>query len=214
MPVESGQATDAAAHRQQASDDRNDLRYQFTEQQKSAWGRLWQAALDHQGTEEETSAFRHHRSSALECALVYALAALGHDSNCWLNWRSYADLLDKAIRIAQSFMVQHTLRSGSDSEDHFEGMERKKAGDSWGEVACEQWESDFGNNFSKRDRMRHLFEHLSKMIRGEPDKTYLDFIHYYDFVTYLQRSEDSIDKRGGPLDKKFSSPRKRTRTHS
>jgi hypothetical protein len=80
---------------------------------------------------------QHHRSSALECALVYALAALGHDSNCWLNWRSYADLLDKAIRIAQSFMVQHTLRSGSDSEDHFEDMERKKAGDSWGEVACE-----------------------------------------------------------------------------
>lgn len=114
---------------------------------------MWQAALDHQGSEEETSIFRvnqlqlaylqsyiellsqHYRSSALRYALVCAQAALRHDSDGWLNWRSYADLLDKAIRIAQSFMVQHTLRSGSDSKDHFEDIERKKAGDSWGEVA-------------------------------------------------------------------------------
>ncbi|KAJ5249574.1 hypothetical protein N7524_011890 [Penicillium chrysogenum] len=208
MPVESGQATDAAAHRQAVI---SNIGFYGTAEERM--GQIVAGCSRSPGHAPKRRP-RHSGSSALECALVYALAALGHDSNCWLNWRSYADLLDKAIRIAQSFMVQHTLRSGSDSEDHFEDMERKKAGDSWGEVACEQWESDFGNNFSKRDRMRHLFEHLSKMIRGEPDKTYLDFIHYYDFVTYLQRSEDSIDKRGGPLDKKFSSPRKRTRTHS
>ncbi|KOS40207.1 hypothetical protein ACN38_g8936 [Penicillium nordicum] len=36
-------------------------------------------------------------------------------------------------------MVQHTLRSGSDSKDHFEDIERKKAGDSWGEVAYKKF---------------------------------------------------------------------------
>ncbi|KAJ6038750.1 hypothetical protein N7499_003610 [Penicillium canescens] len=78
----------------------------------------------------------------------------------------------------------------------------------------QQWEPHFDNDFSERDRMRHLFEHLSNRVRDEADKTYLEFIHYYDFVIYLQRVEDSIDKRAGPLDKKFSNPRKRPRTHS
>mgnify|MGYP001658596364 CR=1 FL=1 len=62
--------------------------------------------------------------------------------------------------------------------------------------------------------MRRLFEHLSNRIRDEADKTYLEFICYSDLVIYLQRVEDSIDKRAGPLDKKFSNPRKRPRTHS
>ncbi|OGE47219.1 hypothetical protein PENARI_c054G11870 [Penicillium arizonense] len=78
----------------------------------------------------------------------------------------------------------------------------------------QQWEPHFDNDFSERDRMRHLFEHLSNRVRDEADKTYLEFIHYYDFVIYLQSVEDSIDKRAGPLDKKFSNPRKRPRTHS
>jgi hypothetical protein len=78
----------------------------------------------------------------------------------------------------------------------------------------QQWEPHFHNNLSERDRMRHLFEHLSNKVREEADKTYLDFTHYYDFVVYLQRIEDSIDKRAGPLRKKFSNPRKRHHTGS
>ncbi|CAI7673152.1 unnamed protein product [Penicillium viridicatum] len=69
------------------------------------------------------------------------------------------------------------------------------------------------NAHSKRDRMRHL-EHLSNKAREEADKTYLDFTHYYDFAVYLQRIEDSIDKRAVPLRKKFSNPRKRPHTGS
>ncbi|KAF3003914.1 hypothetical protein E8E15_000929 [Penicillium rubens] len=76
----------------------------------------------------------------------------------------------------------------------------------------QQWEPYFHNNLSERDRMRHLFEHLSNKVREEADKTYLDFTHYYDFVVYLQRIEDYIDKRAGPLRKKFSNPRKRPHT--
>jgi hypothetical protein len=78
----------------------------------------------------------------------------------------------------------------------------------------QQWEAHFDNNLSERDRMRHLFEHLSNRVRDEADKTYLEFTHYYDFVIYLQRVEDSFNKRAGPLDKKFSNPRKRPPTHS
>ncbi|KAJ5471282.1 hypothetical protein N7530_008639 [Penicillium desertorum] len=78
----------------------------------------------------------------------------------------------------------------------------------------QQWEPHFHNDLSERDRMRHLFEHLSNKVREEADKTYLDFTHYYDFVVYLQRIEDSIDKRAGPLRKKFSNPRKRHHTGS
>jgi hypothetical protein len=72
----------------------------------------------------------------------------------------------------------------------------------------------FDNNLSERGRMRHLFEHLSNRIRDEADKTYVEFIHYYDFVIYLQRIEDSFDKRAGPVRKKFSNPRKRPHTGS
>ncbi|CAG7965820.1 unnamed protein product [Penicillium salamii] len=78
----------------------------------------------------------------------------------------------------------------------------------------QQWESHFHNNLSERDRMRHLFEHLSNRVRGEADKTHLDFTHYYDFVVYLQRIEDTTGKRAGPLPKKFSNPRKRAHTGS
>ncbi|CAG7990722.1 unnamed protein product [Penicillium nalgiovense] len=78
----------------------------------------------------------------------------------------------------------------------------------------QQWESHFHNNLSERDRMRHLFEHLSNRVRDEADKTHLDFTHYYDFVVYLQRIEDSIGKRAGPLPKKSSNPRKRPHTGS
>ncbi|KAJ6168272.1 hypothetical protein N7497_001115 [Penicillium chrysogenum] len=68
-------------------------------------------------------------------------------------------------------------------------------------------------NFSDRARMRHLFEHLTNTVRNEADKTHLDFTHYNDFVVYLQRVEDSIDKRVGPRGKKLNNPRKRPRTH-
>ncbi|CAG8211197.1 unnamed protein product [Penicillium nalgiovense] len=78
----------------------------------------------------------------------------------------------------------------------------------------QQWEPHFCNNFSDRDRMRHLFEHLTNTVRNKADKTHLDFTHYNDFVVYLQRVEDSIDKRAGPLGKKLNNPRKRLRTHS
>ncbi|CAG8256499.1 unnamed protein product [Penicillium olsonii] len=78
----------------------------------------------------------------------------------------------------------------------------------------QQWEPHFHNNLSERDRMRHLFEHLSNRVREEADKTHLDFTHYYDFVVYLQRIEDSIDKRAGPLRKKYSNPRKRPHSRS
>ncbi|KAF3000536.1 hypothetical protein E8E15_000753 [Penicillium rubens] len=78
----------------------------------------------------------------------------------------------------------------------------------------QQWEPHFHNNLSERDRMRHLFEHLSNKVREEADKTYLDFTHYYDLVVYLQRIEDCIHKRAGPLRKNFSNPRKRPHTGS
>jgi hypothetical protein len=78
----------------------------------------------------------------------------------------------------------------------------------------QQWEPHFHNSLSERDRMRHLFEHLLNGVREEADKTHLDFTHYYDFVVYLQRIEDSIDKRAGPLRKNFSNPRKRPHTGS
>ncbi|CAG8013708.1 unnamed protein product, partial [Penicillium salamii] len=73
----------------------------------------------------------------------------------------------------------------------------------------QQWEPHFHNNLSERDRVRHLFEHLSNRVREEADKTHLDFTLYYDFVVYLQRIEDSVGKRAGPLSKKFNNPRKR-----
>jgi hypothetical protein len=49
----------------------------------------------------------------------------------------YVDILSKAIRIGQSFVVQHTLLLGSDSEDLFDYMKCKKAGHWMGEMACE-----------------------------------------------------------------------------
>ncbi|CRL27384.1 unnamed protein product [Penicillium camemberti] len=78
----------------------------------------------------------------------------------------------------------------------------------------QQCEPHFHNNLSERDRMRHLFEHLSNNVREEADKTYLDFTHHYDFVVYLQWIEVSIDKRTGLLRKEFSNPRKRPHTGS
>ncbi|KAI1828885.1 hypothetical protein DTO027I6_9861 [Penicillium roqueforti] len=78
----------------------------------------------------------------------------------------------------------------------------------------QQWEPHFHKSLSERDRMRHLFEHLSNKVHEEADKTYLDFTHYYDLVVYLQRIEDCIHKRAGPLRKKFSNPGKRPHTGS
>ncbi|CAG7989616.1 unnamed protein product [Penicillium salamii] len=54
----------------------------------------------------------------------------------------------------------------------------------------QQGEPHFHNELSKRDRMRHLFKHLSHRFRDKADKTQLDFTHYDDFVVYLQRKED------------------------
>lgn len=80
---------------------------------------------------------QHYQASAFECPLVCALAALGYDQDGWLPLNSYVNILSKAIRIGQSFAVQHTLLLGSDSEDLFEDMERRKAGHWTGEVCCE-----------------------------------------------------------------------------
>jgi hypothetical protein len=70
----------------------------------------------------------------------------------------------------------------------------------------QQWEPHFKNDFSERDRMRHIFEHLKTRVRNEADKTYLDFTNYDDFVDYLVRVEESVE-RGG----RDSNPRKRSR---
>lgn len=80
---------------------------------------------------------QHYQGSPFECALVCALTALGYDQDGWLPLNSYVDILSKAIRIGQSFVVQHTLLLGSDSEDLFEEMERKRAGDWTGGILCE-----------------------------------------------------------------------------
>ena len=80
---------------------------------------------------------QHYQASAFECVLVCALAALGYDQDGWLPLNHYGDCLSKTIRIGQSLVVQHTVLWGSDSDDLFEEMERKRAGDWTGEVLCE-----------------------------------------------------------------------------
>jgi hypothetical protein len=146
--------------RRQSSDNWQGPRYRFTAQQQAAWDRLSQAADEYpirqmRSREPGGLEFRlnplelaclqfcvelldqHYQASAFECALVCALAALGYDQDGWLPLNSYVDILSKAIRIGQSFVVQHTLLLGSDSEDLFDYMKRKKAGYRTGEVGCE-----------------------------------------------------------------------------
>jgi hypothetical protein len=146
--------------RRQASDNWQGPRYRFTAEQQTAWERLWQAADDYPTRDmrsglPDAGAFRlnplqlaclqfcvalldqHYQASEFECALVCALAALGYDQDGWLPLNSYVDILSKAIRLGQFFAVQHTLLLGSDSEELFEEMERKMAGDWSGAVLCE-----------------------------------------------------------------------------
>jgi hypothetical protein len=153
--MESDTGVEANTHRQ-GSVNWQGPQYRFTERQQIAWDRLWQAADDYPSNSlPDAPAFRlnslqlaclqfcvelldqHYRASAFECPLVCALAAQGYDQNGWLPLNSYVDILSKAIRIGQSFAVQHTLLLGSDSEDLFEEMERKLAGDWSGAVLCE-----------------------------------------------------------------------------
>ncbi|KAJ5770455.1 uncharacterized protein N7511_002506 [Penicillium nucicola] len=77
----------------------------------------------------------------------------------------------------------------------------------------QQWEPHFNERMTERDRMRHLFEHLLHKVRSEAEKTYLDFVNYNDFVTYLQEVEDNLAARGDSLSRR-GNPRKRHRSHS
>lgn len=96
---------------------------------------------------------QHYQASAFECALVCALAALSHDQDCWLFYTSYMDILSKVIRIGQGFVVQHTLLLGSDSEDLFEEMDRKKAGDWRDEAVGTKTPMDWMMNTASVDQM-------------------------------------------------------------
>ncbi|KAJ6117868.1 DNA helicase recq [Penicillium sp. IBT 18751x] len=106
------------------------------------------------GSEEDASTFRlntlqhacldfcialldqPYQTSAFDCALVCGLAALGYDHRGWLPFNAYVDILSKAIRIGQSFVVHYALLKGSDSEDYFDYMEGKDAKEWQGEEAC------------------------------------------------------------------------------
>lgn len=74
-----------------------------------------------------------YQTSAFECALVCAWAALGFDEGGWLPLSSYVDVISKAIRMSQSFGFHVALLLGSDSKRRFAEMERKNAGDRPGE---------------------------------------------------------------------------------